>query len=127
MTEEQANKFKEINKGEIPQTIIKFIKEFINKKPSDQDLKTFADVITQSDEKYMKFVIFADYFNRQSKSFKFMTNCHIQLRNIHTKYSQYYKRVTKQDKKLYKIIEEQEGHSHEFSLDIDSFILTEGE
>jgi len=105
ITEEQGNKFKEISKGEIPQTIIKFIKDFINKKPSDKDLSLFGDLITESDEKYMTYVSFVDYFNRQSKSFKLITKYHQWLQDNHIKYSQYFKRIMDHDKKLYKILD----------------------
>ena len=125
ITEEQLNKFKEISKGEIEQKIIKFINDFINKEPSDQDLNLFGDLITESDEKYITFVIFVDCFNRQSKSFKLITKYHTWLRDNHTKYSQYFKRIIDHDKKLYKILDEKDNHS--LGSNIDSLILTEGE
>lgn len=127
VTEEQLNKFKEISKGEIEQKVIKFINDFINKKPSNEDLKIFADFITQSDEKYMDYVIFVDYFNRQSKSFKFMSKWHIWIKDNHTKYSQYFKRTVNQDKKLYKIIDKAKERPFNFISDIDPLILTKGE
>lgn len=127
MSEEQVNKFKELCKGETQQTIIKFINDFINKKPSDQDLKTFADFITQSNEIYIDYIVFVDCFNRQSKSFRLMSKWHIFLKDNHSKYSQYFKRITKKDKELNQIMKKKEGDSIKSISDVDSLILTEGE
>ncbi len=107
---EQENKFKELRKGKSEQSIINFIKKFINKKPSDLDFNTFLDSMTKSDEIFSDFVTFVDCFNRKSKSFKLMSNtissaCQIK----HIKYKQYYQKIVGcQDNKISKLIEKKE-------------------
>lgn len=64
MLTEKENKFKELRKGKTEQSIIKFIKEFIDKTPSDSDFRTFLDFTSESDEIFTDFVRFVDCFRK---------------------------------------------------------------
>jgi hypothetical protein len=89
--------FKNLCKGEIQQRVIKFVKKFQDKTPSNKDYDIFLEYLLKSFRVFLDFVTFVDCFDRTSKSFQIMLGLSSYMISLkHPKYVKYYKKLLKE-------------------------------
>ena len=92
------NIFKDLCKGEAQQRVIKFVKKFQDKTPSNKDYDIFLEYLLKSFRVFSDFVTFVDCFDRTSKSFKIMLEFSSYITSLqHPDYIKYYRKLVKEN------------------------------